>query len=90
LRATLESARGKVTGMAVAPIGPLTSVLEAVATAVGAGAVLGSVAAGMRGLVARWTIRKVERLALCGSYLGGAVGAASVVFDAVIRYSVAK
>jgi len=76
--------------MVLAQIGPLTTMLEAVATAVGAGAVLGSVAAGIRGLSVRWPVRKIERLALYGSYLGGAVGAASVLFDAVIRYGIVK
>jgi len=76
--------------MVFAQIGPLTTMLEAVATAVGAGAVLGSVTAGMCGLLARWPLPKVERLALYGSYLGGAVGAALVLFDAVIRYGIVK
>lgn len=76
--------------MAIAQIGPLTAVLEAVATAVAAGAVLGSVATGIRGLWARFPAQKVERRALSGSYIGGAVGAVAALVDAVISYGIVK
>jgi len=76
--------------MVLAQIGPLTTVLETAATAVAAGAVLGSLAAGIRGLWVGLPARKVERRALYGSYIGGAAGAVSAIFDAVIRYGVVK
>ncbi|HEX7244034.1 MAG TPA: hypothetical protein VF245_00535 [Solirubrobacterales bacterium] len=76
--------------MELAQIGPLTTVLEAAATAVAAGAVLGSVAAGIRGLWLHWPARKIERRALSGSYLGGAAGAAAAFFDAAFRYLITK
>lgn len=76
--------------MVLAQIGPLTTGLEAVAMAVGAGAVLGSVAAGIRGLLARWALRKVERRALYGSYAGGAAGAVLALVDTIIRYGIVK
>ena len=76
--------------MAVAQIGPFTAVFETLAAAVGAGVVIGSVAAGMYGLWDRCPARKVERRALSGSYIGGAVGAAAAFVDAVIRYGIMK
>lgn len=76
--------------MAIAHIGPLTTVLEVAATAVGAGAVLGSVATGIRGLWARRPIREIERHALTGGYAGGAAGALSVIVDAILRYGIPK
>jgi len=72
--------------MVLAQIGPLTGVLEALAAAVGAGAVLGSVAAGIRGLLASWSLQKVERRALSGGYFGGAIGAVLAVVDILVRY----
>lgn len=76
--------------MLLAQIGPLTTVLEAAATAVGAGAVLGSAAAGICGFWVRFPVRKIERRALFGSYIGGAVGATAAIVDAVIRYGILK
>jgi len=67
--------------MALAQIGPLTTVLEAAATAVAAGAVLGSLAAGIHGLWVDLPARKVERWALYGSYVGGAAGALLALSD---------
>jgi hypothetical protein len=82
--------RGRVGGVAIAQIGPLTAVIEALATAVGAGAVIGSAAAGICGLWAHWPTPRLERRTLYGSYLGGAVGAASALFDAIVRYGIMK
>ncbi len=50
----------------------------------------GSVATGIRGLWVRWPTRKVERRALSGSYVGGAVGVIAAFADAVIRYGIVK
>lgn len=76
--------------MAVAQIGPLTTVLEAAATSVAAGAVLGSLAAGIRGFWVGLPARRVERWALYGSYVGGTAGAGLALFDVVIRYGIMK
>ena len=85
-----ESRSGGVGGLVFAQIGPLTTLLEAAATAVGAGVVLGSVAVGIRGLWVRWPVRKIERRALSGSYMGGAAGAVAALADVVIRYGIPK
>lgn len=70
----------------LAQIGPFTTVLEAVATAVGAGLVLGSVALGAFGLVMGWSRRDIERRALIDGYAGGAAGAFFALFDLALRY----
>lgn len=75
-----------VEGMILAQIGPFTATLESVATAVGAGVVLGSVYSGLRGLLRRDPLREIERGALSAGYLGGAIGAALVVVDILVRY----
>lgn len=76
--------------MALGQIGPLTTVLEAAATAVAAGAVLGSLAAGIRGFWMGLPARRVERWALYGSYVGGTAGVAVALFDTAIRYGIMK
>lgn len=76
--------------MVVAQIGPLTAMLEAFATAVGAGAVIGSVAVGVRGLWARRSIQDIELQALSGGYVGGAGGAVLALIDVVISYGISK
>ena len=76
--------------MVVAQIGPLTAMLEAFATAVGAGAVIGSVAVGIRGLWGRRSIQDVELQALSGGYVGGAGGAVLALIDVVISYGISK
>lgn len=70
----------------LAQIGPLTTLSEAAATAVGAGVVLGSVSWGIRGLLKRRPLREAERQALFGGYIGGAGGALLAFLDAVLRY----
>lgn len=76
--------------MLLVQIGPLTTMLEAFAAAVGAGAVTGSVAVGIRGLWARGSIQDIELQALSGGYIGGAGGAVLVLIDVVIRYGISK
>lgn len=71
----------------LAQIGPLTTLSEAGATAVGAGVVLGSVAWGIRGLLKRRPLREAERQALFGGYVGGAFGALLAFLDVIFRYS---
>lgn len=72
--------------VAFAQIGPFTTVLEAVATAVGAGVVLGTVTMGVIGLALRWPRAELERRALSDGYVGGAVGALVVLWDVALRY----
>jgi len=72
--------------MTLAQIGPLTTVLEAAAAAVGAGVVLSSVAVGVAGLASRMPRRNLESRALVGGYFGGGVGAVVAVVDAILRY----
>jgi hypothetical protein len=73
--------------MAVAQIGPLTTTLEAAATAVGAGVVVFGVATGVVRLTLRRSRRSVEDGAATGGYVGGAFGAAVAVADLVLRYA---
>ena len=72
--------------MALVHTGPLTTALEAAATAVGAGIVLFSFAAGIWGLAVGLSKGDIEDRALRGGYFGGALGAAIVLVDAVVRY----
>ncbi len=74
--------------MAFAQIGPLTTLTEAGATAVGAGVVLLSVAAGAWGLATRRSRVEIEEWALRGGYLGGVFGAAVAVVDVLFRYGI--
>lgn len=69
-----------------AQIGPLTTALEAVATSVGAGVILGSVAIGAVRLARGWSRERIERRALTDGYLGGVVGAVAAVIDIALRY----
>jgi hypothetical protein len=73
--------------MAFAQIGPLTNLTEVAATAVGAGVVLLSVAAGGWGLATRRSRAEVEEWALKGGYIGGGFGAAMAVADVLFRYA---
>jgi hypothetical protein len=67
-------------------VGPLTTFSEASATAVGAGALLGSVGMGALGLVAGLSKEKLESWALRGGYAGGVAGAFFALCDLVMRY----
>ena len=72
--------------MALAQIGPLTTMLEAAAAAVGAGVVLGSVALGVARLAVGWPGRRIERRALTDGYLGGILGGVVAAVDLILRY----
>jgi hypothetical protein len=72
--------------MVLAQIGPLTTLTEALATAVGANAVLCSVATGIWGLARGLDRLNVEESVLVAGYLGGGFGALFAVVDALIRY----
>ncbi len=72
--------------MVLAQIGPVTTVLEAIATAVGAGVVLGSVSVGLYGLARGWPREAIGNRGLFDGYLGGAIGIGAVLVDLCIRY----
>lgn len=74
--------------MPFAAIGPFTALLEDAATAVAAGAVVGSSAVGVAGLVAGWPLTVLERRALGDGYKGAAGGALIAFLDLALRYLV--
>lgn len=73
--------------MTFAQIGPLTSMLEAVATAVGAGILLGGFVTGFAGLIEGRPRRELENRILADGYRGGALGAGVVLVDLILRYA---
>lgn len=73
--------------MSPAQIGPLTTIFEAIATAVGAGIVLGSVGVGIVRLALGVSRTRVEGNALIDGYVGGAFGAAIALVDIGVRYA---
>jgi NAD kinase len=72
--------------MALAQIGPLTAILEALATAVGAGIPLGGFAMGTVGLLARWPRRELAARALTDGYAGGIGALLILLIDLLLRY----
>jgi hypothetical protein len=72
--------------MVLAQVGPLTTLIEAGAAAVGAGAILSSAAAGAWGLAAGKSKEEIEQWALKGGYLGGELGAFAACLDIILRY----
>ena len=72
--------------MAFAQIGPATRLLEALATAVGAGVLLGGVFMGMAGIAAGWSSEDLARRSLRDGYLGSLGGIACVAIDLLLRY----
>lgn len=74
--------------MALAQVGPLTTLFETAATAVGAGVVLGSVSMGVVGLALGWSRSDIEGRALSDGYIGGAIGAGVALLDILLRYGV--
>lgn len=73
--------------MALAQIGPLTSLIESAAAAVGAGMLLGSFALGIQGLLRKLSAQGLERWALRGGYFGGVAGVLVILADIMIRYT---
>jgi hypothetical protein len=61
--------------------GPATSVLESLASSIGAGLVVGGFTGGIRGLVSTRSLLRSEKTALRGSYFGGAVGLLLLAID---------
>ena len=72
--------------MVPAQIGPATTTFEALATAVGAGALLGSVFVGVAGMAAGWSRKELAERSLADGYLGGLAGALAVVIDLFLWY----
>lgn len=77
-----------VAGVLLAQIGPFTATLEAMAASVGAGVILGGVVLGSVRLAVGWPRWRVERRALTDGYLGGLIGMAAAIVDAILRYLV--
>jgi hypothetical protein len=72
--------------MAVARIGPLTGILEALAAAVGAGILLGGFTIGLCRMIAGRPRRTLEMHVLTDGYFGGAAAVIVVLLDLVVRY----
>jgi hypothetical protein len=72
--------------MRVAQIGPFTTALEAGATAVAAGILLGSFAMGTYRLMKKRPRRELEAHVLTDGYAGGIVGAVGALLDLILRY----
>jgi hypothetical protein len=83
-----ESASGIVEDTALARIGPVTSVFETLATAVGAGVLLGGVLIGAAGMVAGWSRDEFAKRSLTDGYMGGLAGVCVVAVDLLVRYVV--
>ena len=71
MRATRELLAATLPGMELAVIGPLTSASEAMATAVGAGILLGSFVGGAVGMVFGVPRVKLSDRVLTDGYFGG-------------------
>jgi hypothetical protein len=72
----------------LAHIGPTTTVLEAAATSIGAGILMGSFLMGTTGLALRWSRQDFEGRALRDGYIGGVAATACLIFDFLMRYFV--
>jgi hypothetical protein len=68
-------------------IGPLTSLMEAAAAAIGAGMLLGGFVTGVAGLVLAWPKKEFEARVLQEGYVGGVVAAGVVFADIILRYT---
>ncbi len=73
--------------MAFAQVGPITALMESAAGAVGAGIILGALAAGLLGLALGWPRRKLETRIPRDGYVGGAVGVLAMLADITLRYA---
>lgn len=73
--------------MALAQIGIFTSLGEALATAVGAGMVLGAFGAGAVGVLFGWPRQMVEGNAVTYGYYGGIVATIFALLDSILRYT---
>ncbi len=71
--------------MALAQIGPATSFIEALATAIGAGMVIGGFLAGWAAIVRKHNRSRLEEWTLMSGYLGGAAAVLLALFDLALR-----
>ena len=67
----------------IASVGPATSIVEALATSIGSGFVVGGFVAGLVGFARTGGRIPSERSALIGSYLGGTFALGLLAFDIV-------
>jgi hypothetical protein len=72
--------------MALAQIGPATGFMEALATAIGAGMVIGGFLAGIVGMGLGWHKPKLDRSTLAGGYAGGGFAVLLLIIDLGMRY----
>lgn len=70
--------------MTFAQVGPLTTLFEGLATAVGAGIVLGSFAMGIFRTLAKRPRKELETKVLIDGYAGGVVGVVVVFLDLIV------
>lgn len=73
--------------MEIAQIGSVSGAFEGLATAVGAGILLGGFAAGFTGILTGWRPPSLEVRALVSGQIGGALGVVLVLFDLALRYA---
>ncbi len=73
--------------MAFAQFGPLTSLIESAAAAVGAGMVLGSFGLGLQGFLLQSSRQVLEARAVRGGYVGGMAGVVIMITDITLRYA---
>jgi hypothetical protein len=72
----------------LASTGPFTGILEAVATSIGAGIVVGGFTLGMVGVAAGQPQKASEAMALTGGNVGGVVGLLLLSVDILTKHAV--
>jgi hypothetical protein len=72
----------------LAHIGLMTTVLESIATSIGAGMLMGGFAFGATRFLRGWARRDLEKRALTDGYIGGFVATGLLVVDLAVRYIV--
>lgn len=73
--------------MVLGELGPLTTLMEGVAAAVGAGMLLGGFVTGVAGLVFASPRKELEARVLRDGYVGGGFGVGMIIADIMFRYS---
>jgi hypothetical protein len=72
--------------MDLTAVGPVTTVIESTAAAVGASMLLGGFGTGIYGVVLGWPRPALEARVLEGGYIGGGAGVVGIIADIIIRY----